>query len=292
MEPKYFGVKQRNHKVSSSALNVLLRAIPPNWRHRIKSIPGLAQLQRRLVSTLLDGREFTHTIDAGPAKGISFLVRLPEDKGIWAGTYEFGFARSLAAAVRPGAVGYDIGGWHGFFAGVMAANGAQQVHVFEPLSLNADRIRKLIELNPTKSITLHTVALGECDTEMNLLVMPETSMAKLEASGFQQYATSQAKVRVRVRSLDSILQAGEVPPPSLVKIDVEGAELLVLQGARSTLRAHLPEIFAEIHSAALLKSCANFLTNEGYRIERLDVDPATASSKDVCHIRAFARPVT
>jgi FkbM family methyltransferase len=186
--------------VSFSALNALLRVIPPNWRQRIKSIPGLARLQRQLVSTLLDGHEFTHIVDAGPAKGMSFLIRLPEDKGIWTGTYELDFARRLAAAVLPGAVGYDIGGWHGFFAGVMAANGAQEVHVFEPLPLNAARIRRLIELNSTKSIVLHTVAVGESDTEMNLLVMPETSMAKLEVSDFQEDAASQQKVRVRVRS--------------------------------------------------------------------------------------------
>lgn len=275
--------------MSSSALNALLRVIPPNWRQRVKSVPGVAQLQRRLVSTLLDGHEFIHMVDAGPAKGISFLVRLPEDKGIWTGTYEFDFARVLAAVVCPGAIGYDIGGWHGFFAGVMAANGAREVHVFEPFPLNADRIRKLIALNSTKSITLHTVAVGESDTEMNLLVMPETSMAKLEASGFQPDATAQQKLRVRVRSLDSIVRAGEAPPPSLLKIDVEGAELLVLQGARATLRAHRPQIFAEIHSVALLEQCTAFLAGEGYRIERLDVDPAAARSRDIYQIRAFPR---
>lgn len=171
----------------------------------------------------------------------------------------------------------------------MAASGAREVHVFEPLPLNADRIRKLIELNPAKSITLHNVAVGECDSEINLLVMSETSMAKLETSEFQQDATSQQKVRVRVRSLDLILRAGEVPPPSLVKIDVEGAELFVLRGARATLRAHRPEIFAEIYSAALLEQCTDFLTAEGYQIERLDVDPAPVSSRDIYQIRAFAR---
>jgi FkbM family methyltransferase len=235
---------------------------------------------------LLDKREFTHVVDAGPAKGMSFVVRLPEDKGIWTGTYEFELATRLAAAVRPGTIGYDIGSWHGFFAGVMAANGAREVHVFEPLPVNADRIRQLIERNPTKVIMLHPVAVGESDIEMDLMIMPETSMAKLEVSGFQPSATPQRKIRVHVRSLDSMLFGGEVPPPSLLKIDVEGAELAVLQGARATLRAHRPEIFAEIHSATLLEQCTLFLTGEGYRTESLN--SAVAQSKEIYQIRAFA----
>ncbi len=272
--------------VSSSALNALLKAIPLNWRDRVRSIPGIARLQRHLVSTLLNDREFRHTVDAGPAKGINFLLRLPEDKGIWTGRYEFDFARRLAGAVRPGTVAYDIGGWHGFFTGVMAANGAREVHVFEPLPLNADRIRKLIELNSAKLIILHTIALGRSDTEMDLVAMPDTSMAKLEVSDFQPEAVAQQKLRVRVRSIDSILNAGEAPPPSVVKIDVEGAEMLVLQGARAMLRAYRPEIFAEIHSEALLEQCTTFLAAEGYQIEQLRVDP---TPEDVCRIHAFVR---
>ncbi len=275
--------------MSSIVLNALMKAIPPDWRRHVKSVPGLAYVQRRLVSTLLNGREFPHKVDAGPAKGISFLIRLPEDKGIWTGTYEHDLASRIAAAVQPGTVGYDIGGWHGFFSGVMAANGAREVHVFEPLPLNIGRIRKLIELNTDKSITLHEVALGASDAEMSLLIMPETSMTKLEISAFQNEVTSQNKLRVRVRSLDSIVHAGEIMPPSLVKIDVEGAELLVLQGAQATLREHHPEIFAEVHSPALLKQCMEFLTAANYRVELVGADCGEALTKDVCQVWASVR---
>jgi FkbM family methyltransferase len=267
-----------------------LSMIPFGVRDRIRAIPGVAGLQRAVVARTLDGREFEHRVDAGPAKGITFLLRMPEDKGIWTGTYEIDFATRLAACVKPGTVAYDIGSWHGFFAGVMAAQGAAQVHVFEPLPANADRIRRLVALNQGSSITLHPCAVGERDAEMDLMIMPETSMAKLEPSTFQAGETSEERVRVKVRSIDTMIDAGEIAPPALIKIDVEGAEAMVLLGARKTIRDHRPMIFAEVHSAWLLEQCRRLLEAEGYGIDLIDADPVAARTKDVFQVKAAPGP--
>lgn len=270
-------------------MRVLLKVVPFPVRNRIKSIPILAALQRAIVARTLDGREFEHEVDAGPAKGITFLVRMPEDKGIWTGTYEIDFASRLAASVIPGAVAYDIGSWHGFFAAVMAAQGASDVHAFEPLPANAERIRRLITLNPGRAITLHAFAVGEREAEMDLMIMPETSMAKLEASAFQASKTCMERVRVNVQSIDAMIAAGEIAPPALMKIDVEGAELMVLAGARETIRGYNPVIFAEVHSASLLDQCGQYFSAESYAMELIDADPAAARAKDVYQIKAAPR---
>lgn len=270
----------------SELISCALRLVPFSLRDRIKTIPGVAHLQRAIISRALDGAEFEHRVDAGPAKGITFHLRMPEDKGIWTGTYEIDFATRLAAAVKPGAVAYDIGSWHGFFAGVMAAQDAAHVHVFEPLPANAERISRLVALNPTRSITLHACAVGEREAEMGLMIMPETSMAKLEASTFQAGETSAERVRVKVRSIDTMIAAGEIAPPALMKIDVEGAEAMVLAGARETLARHRPVIFAEVHSSALLVECTALLEAVGYRVEPIDHDAANALSDDVFQIKA------
>jgi FkbM family methyltransferase len=269
-------------------IKTALAVLPVSLRKRIKGIPGLAGLQRAIVAHALDGREFEHRVDAGPAKGVKFLIRMPEDKGIWTGTYELEFASRLANAVRPGMVAYDIGSWHGFFAGVMAGQGARHVHVFEPLPVNVDRIRRLISLNPDQLITLHSCAVGECDAEMDLLIMSETSMAKLEESTFQVGQTSTSRVRVKVRALDAMIEAGAIEPPSLMKIDVEGAEILVLRGAHQAIRRHRPIIFAEVHSLDLMAQCRSLLESEGYVIETLNRGPADTFAKDVFQI--MARP--
>jgi FkbM family methyltransferase len=262
--------------------------VPWGLRKHIRSIPGAAQLQRWIVARTLDGSEFVHRVDAGPAKGVRFKIRMPEDKGIWTGAYEHAFAGRLASAMQPGWVGYDIGGWHGFFSGVMAAQGARKVVVFEPLPSNVGRLEELVALNPSLPIELRPIALGEADGEAEMLVMPETSMAKLSSSGFQKTAAAADKLTVQVRSLDSLVGSGALPAPDMMKLDVEGAEMMVLRGGAEMIRSKRPLIFAEVHSSDLLREFRSYLTGLGYRIDRIDDDEALAARRDVFQVLAQA----
>lgn len=187
--------------------------VPWGLRGAVRSIPGVAQAQRWLVSQTLDGTEFEHRVDAGPAKGVRFWIHMPEDKGIWTGTYELAFAQRIAAAVPRNGVAYDIGGWHGFFAGVMAAQGAAKVVVFEPLPDNVARIERLVALNPNLPIQLMPQALGAEEGVTEMVVMPDTSMAKLAGSDFQPNATSETRLSVRISSIDALVSSGALPPP-------------------------------------------------------------------------------
>jgi FkbM family methyltransferase len=267
-------------------INWVLRVVPWSWRGHIKNIPGAARFQRFIVSATFGGREFVHLVDAGPARGVRFLVRLPEDKGIWTGGYERDFAAAVAAAVEPGSVAYDIGGWHGFFAGLMAARGANEVHVFEPLPENAERIRQMIKLNSHLRVHVHQCALGDADGETDLLVMPESSMAKLIDSAFQPDEHVDARIRVDMARLDTLAATENLAPPSIIKIDVEGAEVRVARGAMRIIRQYRPIIFAEIHSSGLLGEFTELLEHQGYTIVPLDRDLEAARRRGVYQIRA------
>jgi hypothetical protein len=60
--------------------------------------------------------------------------------------------------------------------------------------------------------------------------------------------------------------------PDVIKIDVEGAELLVLRGARKTLQEGKPRVLLEVHSDSLKIECRGFLGRLGYVWETLDVE--------------------
>lgn len=244
--------------------------VPHGLRSRVKNLPLAGAVLRRLVNKRLNGRPFVHSVDAGPAKGITFELTLPEDKGIWTGNYEPAFAGRLAAEMRPGMVGYDVGAWHGYFCGIMLAGGASKVIAFEPLPANRERLKRLVELNRHHDLVIEPVALGDREGKADLFQMAATSMAKLNDSPFQPEHNTGGAISVEIKTLDGMLARGALPPPDIIKIDVEGAEGMVLKGAERTLATAKPIILAEIHSARLMREVKALLERHGYMVDEID----------------------
>ena len=82
-------------------------------------------------------------------------------------------------------------------------------------------------------------------------------------------------VTVDTVAIDDLLQQQAIEPPTLVKIDVEGAEINVLQGMSQTLKEHHPIIIYEVddeNQEGLLnkrKQVDDFLLSHGYEIKSL-----------------------
>jgi FkbM family methyltransferase len=279
--------------MSGSLIQKCISLVPWRFRASIKHLPLIAPLQRWLIAQFLDGREFIHRVDAGPARGVTFPVRLPDDKGIWTGTYEQKFAAELAKLVRPDDVCCDVGGWHGFFGAVMAACGASHVYIFEPMPDNCGRISKMIDLNPDLPIELVEAAAGAKDGEARFRVMPESSMGKLAESTFQPGESGEREISVTIRSLDRFFLGGRANP-SMMKIDVEGAEVQVLRGAQELIAASRPRLLIEVHSRVLARECADLLADSNYGIRVLETGeaPDGRSEPEVCHFVALPNSTT
>ena len=248
---------------NSSIIQKTLDLIPFGIRSKIKNIPVIKQIQANIAKRYLDGREFTVTISGGPAKGLVFPVKMPQDKQMWIGTWELEFANALQEYVKPGWVCYDIGGYKGYYAGVMALKGAKEVYVFEPMPDNADKIRQLIELNKSLPIYLQQVAVSDSTGQAVFKLMPEETMGKLEHSSFQEKDQALKQLTVECIKLDD-LEARGIPLPDFMKIDVEGAEEFVLMGAQKVLKEKSPFLMIEVHSPEIGKRCLGLL-NEYYK---------------------------
>ena len=100
---------------------------------------------------------------------------------------------------------------------------------------------------------------------MEFCIMPDDSMGKLVSSPFQAELKTDRRIEVPVHALDELLAAGHIEMPDVVKVDVEGAEALVLRGAARILRERKTKWFIEIHSRSLARECASLLSANGLR---------------------------
>ena len=150
----------------------------------------------------------------------------------------------------PGATFVDVGAHIGYYslkAGPVVGPTGHIVAV-EP---NPETIQKLngnIQASGVRTITVAPVACSDTETKLELFGAPrsntgESSLSRTNASQDSQAVTT---YEVRARPLDDILREAGVSRVDAIKIDVEGAEYLVLKGAEKTLDRYHPAILVEI----------------------------------------------
>ena len=270
-------------KIIQKSINL----VPWVLRDHVKNIPGISGFQRWLLKKFLSTEFFVHKINAGPARGLSIKIKLPEDKSIWTGKYENYFIDKIAKKIKKNMVCFDIGSYHGFVGGVMGVQGASAVICFEPMPSNVEAIQTLISLNTNLNITIKPIAIGAADKMAEFENMPDKSMGKITGSEFQNELKGKDRIQVSMRTLDSMLKNKEIPLPDLIKIDVEGAEKEVLKGAQRLLTKQSPQLFLEIHSKKLFNESFSFLKKCGYEITTLEGSgPSKSIKQEIFHVYA------
>lgn len=185
------------------------------------------------------------------------------------GTYEQKVTRALRRILKRGDVAIDIGAHVGYHAILMAQlvgkNGT--VLAFEPFPENFDALERNIELNNLRD-TVRPEPLAVTDSDGCVSLAYECSESLAMTPSMVGYAVSGAASRISVPAcrLDCYLEkVGK--RPSLIQIDVEGAELHVLRGARNTLERLRPTLLVEVHGWDGLDSSevCRFLSPFGYR---------------------------
>jgi FkbM family methyltransferase len=122
-------------------------------------------------------------------------------------------------------VGAHVGMWSHFLA-----QDFRHVHAFEPVPL----FRKCFELNVAQhNVTLHSFALGRASLPCSLSVDPANSGAT--------HISALGRGGAEIRPLDDF----ELDEVDFIKIDVEGFELFVLEGAQETLLRCRPVLIVE-----------------------------------------------
>src|SRR5947209_14126827 len=209
------------------------------WRHpRLKrGFAWCAELFRNQDGTILHG----------VGKGLRFNPGRA-NAGFLFGTSELAVQYALSVLAKPGMVMYDIGANVGFLTVITARLVGQQGRViaFEPLSTNFVQIQHNAVLNGFTQVTARCEALSSTDGKATLQVSADPTWCKLVGVG-STVAQKVGEIEVTVSRLDTVLHEADLPLPDLIKIDVEGAEVDVLDGAAETLHKSRPILLIELH---------------------------------------------
>jgi FkbM family methyltransferase len=221
---------------------------------------------RRIVSKIaMPNRQEWVRVQAGIGAGIWLSVNVAKEKNWWSGSHEEVVQQRLQECVRPGMVFYDVGAHIGFFTLAAARLGAVVV-AFEADPENAQRLRTHIEKNGfARDITPVEAAVWSHRQPKVLFRrgLPLSQGGVSDAGTEPVLAKEGPTIEVDCVTLDDFVAAGG-PAPHVIKVDVEGGEAQVLQGAvRSVLDFH-PDLIIEVHHRAALAEVEEFLKQYSY----------------------------
>jgi FkbM family methyltransferase len=212
-------------------------------------------------------------IPSGHAAGLAFDMRhLPISHAHFGslayGNLETSVQEAMLRHLGRGDVFYDVGANLGFFAllGARMVGEAGKVYAFEAAPDNAEAIRTNAEINALTNVEVIAKAVAARAGTGRLQVVDDQSWSKLEDYG--EHPFTERVIEVELVAIDELLTAGELRPPALVKIDVEGAELAVLEGMRETIERHRPAIICELHGTHA--EFVSFMSACGYRLINLE----------------------
>jgi FkbM family methyltransferase len=192
--------------------------------------------------------------------------------------YEADVAHILGRVLRKGDVVIDVGANIGFFT-VLASilvGPTGRVVAFEPGADNLVRLRANLAHNDCQNVTVIEKAVTNQVGEIEFFINTQNAggNALWDISQWPGYVEENGvpmHVTVPATTLDAEWAQLGLPTPKVIKIDVEGAEQRVLEGARELLASQTPHfVIAELHPIGLTEmgcspeSLRGFIEGLGY----------------------------
>ncbi|MBM09222.1 MAG: hypothetical protein CMF69_06560 [Magnetovibrio sp.] len=244
--------------VAKGFLGNILLLFGPFLRQREKLLGLRNPLHMKFITTEQGGNlyvsEFENHISLGSASGK--LIRFDPDQ------FEDDVSFLFDRLVKKSDTVLDIGannGFHTVLFSKKASNG--RVFAFEPLRKFAQQASLNCALNGANNVKIVSCALGAKDENLDMKV----NIGGVGLQGTSTFIDNNKHVgenpgfyetqSMPVRRLDGIInKIGISDKVNFMKIDTEGFDTMVLEGAMRTIQTYRPVMFVEAHTTRLIEA--------------------------------------
>jgi FkbM family methyltransferase len=243
---------------------------------------------RYIAGTLLP--KIHYPVIRGPLKGSYFRLGALAGQGGGASVYIGGVepeqTSTLLSLLRPSDIFFDIGANVGYYTILSSrlVGPSGKVVAIEPVIRNLLHLYDHVKKNNAQNVEIIPAVCAERQGFISFQLGSNSATGKIANLDRSAPSTEYQNLTfVCATTVDTIIQQTSYIP-TVVKIDVEGAERYVLEGAKILLATSKPTILLSVHSEKLRDDCLEYLSGFGYIFECLGDDNSAA-------MEFVARPV-
>ncbi len=213
----------------------------------------------------------TITIPFGPLSKFKWVCN--QDHQFWMplGVYEKETALWLINTINFGDVFFDVGSNAGYFSllGSKCVGETGKVISFEPIASNCNTIEGLLIANKVNNVVVETLAVSNDTGKCRFQIENNNANSHMESVELKhQVSNPKNTIEVGSITLDDYISSHGIVP-DVIKVDVEGAEKLVLNGSTELLKNFDAAWIISTHSHDLYKACKFIMKKNGYEVESL-----------------------
>jgi len=242
------------------------KILPSSFKQAIYKAKPLARLIRGGLNRVSPTGLVEVKVAGGDLAGFTIQLDMQIDKDYWLGTYEPELQSALHDLIPEGAVIYDVGANIGYMSLLLAkASGESgRVFAFEPLPSNVEQLRRNVKLNGMDAqVTVIASAVTQASAPVRFLVHTSSGMGKAAGSA-GRHDHYLKEITVPGISLEDFVYIQGNPLPQVVKMDIEGGEVLALPGMRRVINEAHPLMLMELHGLESSRVAWEMLTTSGY----------------------------
>jgi FkbM family methyltransferase len=273
-----------------SLVALVARTLPMSIKRAFYRIPPLAGFIRNVLNRAAPGEISPVTVAAGELQGIRLNLDLQSEKDYWLGTYEPELQRAIADLVEPGMVAYDVGANIGYISLILARRVGPEgrVFAFEALPRNLSRLLdNLTTSSLAERVRVIPAAVVEQCRRVEFLVGPSGGMGKVDGSAGRRDVSYESIIHVEGISLDDFVFENDNPSPQVIKMDIEGGEVMALPGMRRLLNQIRPILYLELHGSQSAEVAWDLLLKAGYRICHMQAGYPHITSQETLSWKAY-----